>query len=38
MGARYERTGTERRSGDRDKDMWDGLSEGEDPTAEGPRT
>ena len=38
MGARYERANAERRSGDPDKDMWDGLSEGEDPTAGGPRT
>lgn len=38
MGARYERANAERRSGDPDKDMWDGLSEGEDPTADGPRT
>ncbi|MDQ3789686.1 MAG: Trp biosynthesis-associated membrane protein [Actinomycetota bacterium] len=38
MGARYERANARRRSGDPDKDMWDGLSEGEDPTADGPRT
>lgn len=38
MGARYERANTERRSGDPDKDMWDGLSDGEDPTAGEPRT
>lgn len=38
MGARYERANTGRRSGDADKDMWDGLSDGEDPTADGPRT
>jgi len=38
MGARYERVNTKRRSGDPDKDMWDGLSDGEDPTAGGPRT
>lgn len=38
MGAHYERANTERRSGDPEKDMWDGLSEGEDPTADGPRT
>jgi hypothetical protein len=38
MGARYERANAERRSGDPEKDMWDGLSEGEDPTADGPRT
>jgi hypothetical protein len=38
MGVRYERANTERSSGDPDKDMWDGLSDGEDPTADGPRT
>jgi hypothetical protein len=38
MGARYERANTTRRSGDPDKDLWDGLSEGEDPTAGDPRT
>ena len=38
MGARYERANAQRRSGDPEKDMWDGLSEGEDPTADGPRT
>lgn len=38
MGARYERADTKQRSGDRDKDLWDGLSDGEDPTADGPRT
>lgn len=38
MGARYERANTKQRSGDPDKDMWDGLSDGEDPTAGGPRT
>lgn len=34
MGARYEAANTRARTGDPDKDMWDGLSEGEDPTAE----
>lgn len=34
MGARYEATNTRARTGDPDKDMWDGLSEGEDPTAD----
>jgi tryptophan-associated transmembrane protein len=38
MGAKYERAGAEHRSGDPDKDMWDGLSGGQDPTADGPRT
>ncbi|MFC4856184.1 Trp biosynthesis-associated membrane protein [Actinophytocola glycyrrhizae] len=38
MGARHERANAARRSGDLDKDMWDGLSDGEDPTADGPRT
>lgn len=38
MGARYERANGRGPSGDPDKDMWDGLSEGEDPTAEGTRT
>jgi hypothetical protein len=38
MGTRYERANAERRSGDPEKDMWDGLSGGEDPTADGPRT
>jgi hypothetical protein len=32
MGAKYQLAGAERRSGDPDKDMWDGLSHGEDPT------
>lgn len=32
MGARYQRANAERRSGDPDKDMWDHLSHGEDPT------
>jgi hypothetical protein len=36
MGSRYQLAGTERRSGDPDKDMWDGLSQGEDPTTEQP--
>lgn len=34
MGVRYQRAGDERRSGDSDKDMWDDLSHGEDPTRE----
>ncbi len=34
MGARYEAANTGARTGDPDKDMWDGLSEGDDPTAE----
>jgi hypothetical protein len=32
MGARYQLANAERRSGDPDKDMWDDLSDGEDPT------
>jgi Tryptophan-associated transmembrane protein (Trp_oprn_chp) len=32
MGVRYELANTERRSGDPDKDMWDDLSHGDDPT------
>jgi hypothetical protein len=36
MGSRYQLATTERRSGDPDKDMWDGLSHGEDPTTEQP--
>jgi hypothetical protein len=38
MGARYERGDGKRRSGEPGKDMWDGLSEGDDPTVDGPRT
>jgi hypothetical protein len=34
MGARYETANARARTGDPDKDMWDGLSEGEDPTAD----
>jgi len=34
MGARYEAANARARTGDPDKDMWDGLSEGEDPTAD----
>ncbi len=34
MGARYQPADAGRRSGDRDKDMWDDLSHGEDPTRE----
>ncbi len=33
LGARYRPAGARGASGDRDKDMWDGLSRGEDPTA-----
>jgi len=33
MGARYASAATRRGSGDPDKDLWDGLSEGRDPTA-----
>jgi len=36
MGSRYQLATAERRSGDPEKDMWDGLSQGEDPTAEQP--
>jgi Tryptophan-associated transmembrane protein (Trp_oprn_chp) len=36
MGSRYQLASTERRSGDADKDLWDGLSNGEDPTSEQP--
>jgi hypothetical protein len=32
MGARYQLADTGRRSGDPHKDMWDDLSDGEDPT------
>ena len=32
LGARYRSANARRGSGDRDKDMWDGLSHGEDPT------
>jgi hypothetical protein len=35
MGAKYQLADAERRSGDPDKDMWDGLSHGEDPTVDG---
>lgn len=38
MGSKYELANTERRSGDPHKDMWDGLSDGDDPTADEPRT
>jgi hypothetical protein len=38
IGAKYELANAERRSGDPEKDMWDGLSDGEDPTADEPRT
>ncbi|HEX2131259.1 MAG TPA: Trp biosynthesis-associated membrane protein [Actinophytocola sp.] len=33
MGARYASGAARRGSGDPDKDLWDGLSEGRDPTA-----
>jgi hypothetical protein len=36
MGARYQLADAERSSGDPHKDMWDGLSHGEDPTVERP--
>ncbi|HEY0449548.1 Trp biosynthesis-associated membrane protein [Actinophytocola sp.] len=32
LGARYQSANARRRSGDPDKDLWDGLSHGEDPT------
>ncbi len=32
LGTRYRSANARRGSGDRDKDMWDGLSHGEDPT------
>jgi hypothetical protein len=32
LGARYRAAAPAERSGDPDKDMWDGLSEGRDPT------
>ncbi|HEY7596246.1 MAG TPA: Trp biosynthesis-associated membrane protein [Actinophytocola sp.] len=32
LGARYRSANARRASGDGDKDMWDGLSHGEDPT------
>jgi hypothetical protein len=35
LGARYQSANARRTSGDRDKDMWDGLSHGEDPTVRG---
>jgi hypothetical protein len=38
MGSRYEPANAERRSDDPHRDMWDGLSGGEDPTADEPRT
>jgi hypothetical protein len=38
MGAKYELTDADRRSGDPHKDMWDDLSHGEDPTRNEPRT
>jgi len=38
MGSRYELANAERRSGDPHRDMWDDLSQGEDPTGNEPRT
>lgn len=35
LGARYQLANATGRSGDPDKDMWDGLSDGEDPTTDG---
>jgi len=35
LGARYQSANARRGSGDRDKDVWDGLSRGEDPTVRG---
>jgi hypothetical protein len=32
LGTRYRSANARRASGDRDRDMWDGLSQGEDPT------
>lgn len=32
LGTRYRSANAPRASGDRDKDMWDGLSHGQDPT------
>jgi hypothetical protein len=32
LGARYQSANARRARGDRDRDMWDGLSHGEDPT------
>lgn len=36
MGAKYQLADAERRSGDPHRDMWDDLSQGEDPTRERP--
>lgn len=36
MGAKYQLANTERRSGDPHRDMWDDLSQGQDPTGERP--
>jgi tryptophan-associated transmembrane protein len=36
LGARYRSANARPSSGDRGKDMWDGLSHGEDPTASDP--
>lgn len=35
MGTKYRSTNARARSGDPDKDMWDGLSQGRDPTTNG---
>lgn len=35
MGSKYELAAGERRSGDPDRDLWDGLSDGRDPTVDG---
>lgn len=35
LGARYQSANARRGSGDRDRDVWDGLSRGEDPTVRG---
>jgi hypothetical protein len=34
LGARYQSANAPGRSGDRHRDMWDGLSQGEDPTVD----
>jgi hypothetical protein len=36
MGAKYQLADAEHRSGDPHRDMWDDLSQGEDPTGERP--
>jgi hypothetical protein len=35
LGARYQSANARRKSGDGDRDMWDGLTHGEDPTVRG---